>query len=90
MAAIVNVRVGLSMQGLQPLFAGDAVEHMPAQRMIDGKLGMIEIIVRGVMHTDRLHDFLRRQIGLRGEGDDFLQRQPIKPQRRAVHAASLA
>ncbi|CAI8705045.1 hypothetical protein EMIT0P265_100142 [Pseudomonas zeae] len=58
MAAIVNVRVGLSMQGLQPLFPSNAVQQMPSQRMIDRKLGVIKIIFRGVMHADRLHDFL--------------------------------
>src|SRR5471030_2483107 len=31
-----------------------------------------------MVHSDGLHDFLRRQIGLRGEGHDFLQRQPVK------------
>ena len=73
MAAIVNVRVGLSMQGLQPLFPADAIQHVVTQGMIDGKPGMIEVIGRIVMHADRLHDFLRRRIDGAGEGHHLLQ-----------------
>jgi len=44
MGAIVNVRGGLSMQGLQPLFTGDAVQHMVTQGMAGGELRMLEVI----------------------------------------------
>ncbi len=60
------------------MLPGDAVQQMPTQRVIDSKLGVIEIIGRVVMHANRLHDFFRRQIALRGEGHDLLQGQPIK------------
>ncbi len=67
------------MQGLQPLFTADAVQHVMTQGMIDGKLGVIEVIGRIVMHTNRLHDFLRRQITVSGKGHDFAQQQAVKP-----------
>ena len=67
------------MQGLQPLFPADAIQHVVTQGMIDGKPGMIEVIGRIVMHADRLHDFLRRQVADRGKGHDFIQNQAIKP-----------
>ena len=44
MGAIVNVRAGLSMQGLQPLFTGNPVQHMVTQGMIGGECRVIEII----------------------------------------------
>lgn len=44
MGAIVNVRAGLSMQGLQPLFTGDAVKHMVTQGMIGREPGMLKVI----------------------------------------------
>lgn len=44
MGAIVNVRAGLAMQGLQPLFTADAIQHMVLQWMSGGELGMIEVI----------------------------------------------
>jgi hypothetical protein len=44
MGAIVNVRAGLSMQGLQPLFTGDAVQRMVTQGMIGREHRVVEII----------------------------------------------
>ncbi|MNI94180.1 hypothetical protein D3C76_1730760 [compost metagenome] len=50
------------MQGLQPLFTTDAIQHVAAQGMIGGQPRMIEVIGRIVMHADRLHDLLRWQV----------------------------
>jgi hypothetical protein len=52
--AIVNVRDRLSMQGLQPLFAADPIEHVMPQRMIDRQLRMLEVIGRVVVHAASL------------------------------------
>ena len=58
MGAIVNIRGGLSMQGLQPLFTADAIQHVMAQGMIDGKVGVFKVISAIMVHADGLHDFL--------------------------------
>ena len=46
------------MQGFQPLFAGNAVQHMLAQRVIASEVRVFEVILDGVMHTNGLHDLL--------------------------------
>ena len=43
------------MQGFQPLFAGNAVQHMLAQRMIVGEFRVFEILLGRVMHANGLH-----------------------------------
>ncbi|MNZ43296.1 hypothetical protein D3C78_608970 [compost metagenome] len=55
--AIVNVRASLSMQGLQPLFATDAIQKVPTQRMIGFESRVFEVIRRVMVHADGLHDF---------------------------------
>lgn len=79
MGAIVNIRGGLSMQGLQPLFTADAIQHVMAQGMTDGKVGVFKVIGAVTVHADGLHDFLRRQVAVSREGDDFVQRHTVKP-----------
>lgn len=66
------------MQGFQPLFAGNAVQHMLAQRMIGGEFRVFEILLGRVMHANGLHDFLRRQVIAGGEGHDVVQGQSIE------------
>lgn len=66
------------MQGFQPLFAGNAVQHMLAQRVIASEVRVFEVILDGVMHTNGLHDLLRRQIGPGRERHHLLQRQTIE------------
>jgi hypothetical protein len=44
MGAIVNVRARLSMQGLQPLFTADAIQHMVPQGMIDCEPRVLKVI----------------------------------------------
>ena len=46
------------MQGLQPLLAADAIQHVPTQRMIGFESRVIEVIRRIMVHADGLHDFL--------------------------------
>ncbi len=48
----------LSVQRVQPLGAGDAVQNMWAQRVIGCDLGVFKICQGIVMHTYGLHDFL--------------------------------
>ena len=46
------------MQGLQPLFAADAIQNMPTQWMIGLESRVIEVIRRVMVHANGLHDFL--------------------------------
>ncbi len=66
------------MQGFQPLFAGNAVQHMLAQRVIASEVRVFEVILDGVMHTNGLHDLLRRQVVAGGKGHDFVEGQTIE------------
>ena len=41
--------------------------------MPDRQVGMVEVVTRIAVHAELLHDALRRQVEVRGEGDDFVE-----------------
>ena len=55
---LLSMTACLSVQRVQPLGAGDAVQHVRAQRVTGCDVRVFKICLRIVMHTDGLHDFL--------------------------------
>jgi len=68
----------------------DPVQHVRLERVAVLQIGVIEVAGLILLHTDCLHDLLRRLIIDRGKRHDLLQLQGSKPQPSAVQAASLA